>query len=510
MMSVTTGVTTDFPAIPLLWVLPLGIYLLSFVLVFASKPLVSHAWLVRRLPFLILLALWPTISKLNMPYAPLFLLYLFTLFAVSMVCHGQLARTRPEPRHLTEFYLLISLGGVLGGVFNSVVAPTIFSSVLELPLTLIVAGVLIPSLNTGTETTEMAAKKRRNDVLLPVLLGISMTAIILALSRVTAHMERPVEIAIFILVFGYSMVWCLSFGKRPLRFAAGLVALTAASSLYQGPYGRFLLKERSFFGVLRVANDPGNRLRYFFHGATVHGIQNLDSAKSREPLAYFDRSGPAGSILHALHARTTAIKPTWAVVGLGAGSLACYRQPGESLTFYEIDPAVMRIASDPRYFTFLEQCAPEAKVVLGDARLKIREAADASYDLIILDAFSGDTIPMHLLTREAMALYLRKLAPGGMLAFHMSNLHLRLEPPIGALAKDAGLVCVMDDDTAVTPSQFAQGKFASQWMVMARSPADLGELATDAHWKPVVPAAGTHVWTDDYSNLLNVIKWTGK
>lgn len=508
MMSITTALTTDFPAIPLLWVLPLGIYLLSFVLVFATRPPVSHAWLVKRLPFLILLSLWPGMSKMRLPYAPLFFLFLFTLFAVSMVCHGRLARSRPQTRHLTEFYLLISLGGVLGGIFNSIVAPMIFSSVLEFPMTLIFAALLIPSVSVERETKEVAAKKRRNDLLLPAALGLSMAAVILAESRFAGDVEHSVEVAIYILIFGYSMVWCLSFAKRPLRFAAGLVALMVASSLYQTASGKFFLRERSFFGVLSVSDDADKKLRYFFHGATVHGVQSLDSARSLEPLAYYDRTGPVASVVRAMQAKSVTTKRRWAVVGLGAGVMACFSQPGESLTFYEIDPAVVRIASDPRYFSFLQQCAPAARVVLGDARLKIREAEDHSYDFIILDAFSGDTIPMHLVTREAIALYLRKLAPGGVLAFHVSNLHLRLATPIAALARDSGLICMMDDDSLIGRPQAAQGKFPSQWIVMARSPADLGAIATDIRWKAISPPTSTNVWTDDYSNLLGAIKWT--
>jgi hypothetical protein len=194
-------------------------------------------------------------------------------------------------------------------------------------------------------------------------------------------------------------------------------------------------------------------------------------------------------------------------VGLGAGAMACYLQPGESLTYYEIDPTVKRIASDPRYFTFLSQCAPNAQIVLGDARLKLRAAKDGSYDLIVLDAFSGDSIPMHLVTREAFALYIRKLAPGGMLAFHISNLYLRLDPTLGALTQDAGLACLMADDTGIPQPMIDAGKFPSKWMVMARNQADFGALATDPRWKTVVVPPGTQVWTDDYSNLLRVIKW---
>jgi len=513
MMGVTTALTTDVPAIPLFWVLPLALYLLSFVLVFASRPPISHTWLVRRLPFLILITLWPTVSKINLPYWAVFPLYLMTLFAVAMVCHGELARSRPEVRRLTEFYLWISFGGVLGGIFNSLVAPVVFSTVVEFPLALILAAVLMPSLAPKQVSPDASAKARRNDLLLPLALGLSMVAVILVLSHVAVRQSRPLEMGVYILLFGYSMVWCLSFGKRPLRFAAGLIALAVASSFYHGAYGEFLLKERSFFGVLRVANDPAGKLRYLFHGATVHGIQSLDVAKSREPLAYYAKSGPAGAILRAMQAKTyrgsagELIQPRWAVVGLGAGAMACYKQPGESLTFYEIDPAVERIAADPRYFTFLSQCAPEAKTILGDARLKLRDAADGSYNLFVVDAFSGDTIPMHLITREALALYLRKLVPGGILAFHISNSHLNLAPIFGALAHDAGLVCLIDDDTLLTHAEADQGKSASQWVVMGRSRADLGSVATDAHWVPLDAPAGTQVWTDDYSNLLRVIKW---
>jgi len=509
MIGVTTVLTTDVPPIPLFWVLPLAIYLLSFVLVFASRPLISHNWLVRRLPTLLLLTLFPTISKMVIPLPILFLVYLLALLAVALVCHGELARTRPPVGRLTEFYLLISLGGVLGGIFNSLLAPVIFRSLVEFPLALIFAALLRPPIDHVPETPAKAAKARRSDLLLPLALGVTMASLILSFQHFGLKPSPP----LIILLFGYSMVWCLSFGKRPLRFALGLAALVAASSLYAGAYGKFLLKERNFFGVSRVANDQNGKLRYLFHGAIVHGIQNLDPAKSREPEAYYAKSGPAGGILQAMEAKSLLgnsadlLKPRWAVVGLGAGAMACYVQLGESLTFYEIDPNVRSIASDPSYFTFLSQCAPTAPIVLGDARLKLRDAADSSYDLIVLDAFSGDTIPMHLVTREALALYLRKLAPGGMLAFHISNNHLKLAPVFAALASDAGLVCLMDDDTVLTHAQFDEGKYPSQWGVMVRNRADLGQLATDRRWAPLLAPAGTQVWTDDYSNLIRIIKW---
>lgn len=509
MLGVTTQLTTDVPAIPLFWVLPLAFYLLSFVLVFAKRPPISHEFLIRRLPFLILIALIPTVCKTKLPLFVLIPVYLLALFAVALVCHGELARSRPKVSRLTEFYLWMSFGGVLGGIFNALVAPVVFSSVAEFPLVLLCAALLRPPIDISPLTPAKAARARRNDLLLPIALGLVMVAVIGGLTHAGLRPGRPMVI----LIFGYSMLWCLSFGKRPLRFAAGLVALLAAGSLFTGPFGTILHTERSFFGVSRVTNDPAGRFRNLFHGGTNHGIQSLNPATSRETLGYYTTSGPAGTILRAVQAKTLhnnagqARKPNWAVVGLGAGAMACYLQPGESLTYYEIDPTVMRIASDPRYFTFLSQCAPTSQIVLGDARLRLRDAPDGSYDLIVLDAFSGDTIPMHLLTKEALALYMRKLAPGGMLGFHISNLYLQLGPTLGALAHDAGLMCLTADDTGVSQAQIDEGKFPSQWLVIARSRTDLGALGTDVRWKIATVPPETQLWTDDYSNLLRVIKW---
>ena len=515
MMGVNTELTTDVPAIPLLWVMPLAIYLLSFILVFATRPPISHKWLVRRLPLLILFSLYPILSKSHLPLPLLFPLSMATLFAVAMVCHGELAQSRPGAARLTEFYLWISLGGVLGGLFNALLAPVLFSTVAEFPLVLVFAALLRPAIDLLPLTPVKAASARRNDWLLPLALGLCTVAAIALVN----HFQLATNLSAQILLFGYSLLACMAFGKRPLRFAAGLAALLLAFSLYSGAYGKSLYTGRSFFGVLRVANSPSGKLRYLFHGAIIHGIQTLDAQSnptgpaSRDPLAYYTRSGPAGSVIHAFEAKSLHSpsneprQPNWAVVGLGAGAMACYLQPGESLTFYEIDPAVERIARDPKYFTFLSQCAPTAPILLGDARLRMKAAPDASYDLIVLDAFSGDTIPMHLMTREALRLYLSKLAPGGILAFHISNSHLRLAPIFAALAQDANLVCRIDDDTALTHAEFDAGKSASQWMVMTRTPADLGALATDPRWTSVSIPPGTQVWTDDYSNLLRIIKW---
>jgi len=496
-LGITTALTTDIPAIPLFWVLPLAIYLLSFIFVFARKPLISHAWLIRRLPFLILGALFPVVSRSTLPILIWIPLDLLTLFGVAMVCHGELARIRPSTRHLTEFYLWISVGGVLGGIFNALVAPLIFRSVIEFPLVLALAALLRPPI----DVKESTPRARRLDVLLPVTLGLTLFAVIWILQSLGLRPGRAMNI----LIFGFSLEWCLSFGKRPVRFALGLVAILLASTLYTGPYGHILHTERSFFGVNRVTDDDHKQFRMLFHGGTVHGMQNLDPAKAREPLSYYTRLGPIGQVFAAFPARGG--DDAFAFVGLGAGSMACYLSPSQQLTYYEIDPAVERIAGDTRYFTFLRDCGPQARIVLGDARLSLRAAPDQRYRMIVVDAFSGDSIPVHLLTRQALQLYLTKLAPGGILVFHITNIHLNLQPVLATLAADAGLSCLVEDDTAVSEADIAKGRFPSTWVVMARHPNDLGRLASDARWKPLLDRRGSKIWTDDYSSVISIVKW---
>jgi hypothetical protein len=504
MLGATSALTADVPAIPLFWVIPLALYLLSFVLVFARRQVVSPAAFNQRLPMLILCGLVPGMLQTKLPLAALVILYSILLFSVAMVCHGELAASRPSVKRLTEFYLLMSLGGVLGGIFNSIVAPVVFHSVLEFPIILICAALLRrPVASEKPDATKTST--RRNDWLLPAILGVGTACVFLMFRRAGIIVSVPLSI----LIFGLALVFCLSFGKRPLRFGLGCAALFLASFLYVGPYGHILHTDRSFFGVYRVTNDQTGRFRYFLHGGTVHGIQSLNAALSRVPLAYYTADGPAGQVARAVQARMP--DAPWAIVGLGAGAMACLSPPSHSLTYYEIDPLVAKVAENPAYFTFLQNCAPQVKLELGDARLKLRNAPDAHYGLLVLDAFSGDSVPMHLLTREALALYLRKIAPGGIIAFHVTNQYLNLAPVLGNLAQDAQLACREENDANVSEQQSRDGKFASRWIVMARDPHDLEGLVNSsspgATWVPIQGHDGAKVWTDDYSNLLSVIRW---
>lgn len=492
MLSVTTYLSTDIAAIPLLWVIPLALYLLTFILVFARRPPIPHHVMTAVLPLVMLPLVLVLAARANEPLGLVMTTHLVAFFVASMVCHGELARDRPAPRHLTSFYLWLSLGGVLGGAFTALGAPLVFDRVVEYPL-MLVAACLVPSLAAPVAASRSS---RLLDLAVPAALGVAA----LALIRMLATGDPATAAARAGLVFGVLVFACLFSARRPVRFGLGIGAILLASSLYEGAEGRLLLQQRSFFGIHRVTIDRPARHHILLHGTTLHGMQSLDPARRREPLTYFHADGPLGQLFRAVGGTRGRV----AVVGLGAGSLACHAQPGQRWTFYEIDPVVERIARDRRFFTFLADCQPEAPVVLGDARLSLAGAPDGAYTLLILDAYSSDAPPVHLITREALALYLRKLAPGGILAFNISNRHLDLEPVLGRLAADARLTALTQDDDVSGAG--TTGKLPSQWMIMARSPADFGPLGQDPRWQPpgVDPGA---VWTDSFSSLLSVFRW---
>jgi hypothetical protein len=495
MLGITTTLTTDIPPIPFFWVLPLALYLLSFVLVFARKPLLPHAWLSRRVPLLVLAAAMPVVLKGVLPLGILIPLDLLTLLVVAVVCHGEAARSRPPARHLTEFYLWISIGGVLGGAFNALLAPAIFSTVMEFPIALVLAAMLCPPGNAVEDTP----RAQRLDYILPGALAFAVAAVILEMQSKAMAPGRLFNL----LVFGPAAICCLRFSSRPRRFGLGVAALILAGQFYAGPFGHIVHRERSFYGVYRVSDDAAMNYRVLFHGSTAHGIQSLNPAQRCEPLAYYTRSGPIGQVFEDIDPR---LKENVAVVGLGAGVMACYHTLNQQFTFYEIDPTVLSLARDPRYFTYLSNCAPPVRVVLGDARRSLRDAPAQGYGLIVLDAFSGDSIPTHLLTREALALYLSKLAPHGILVFHISNRYVDLHGVLADLAGDAGLWCLMSDEAPVSEQERQGGKLASWWIAMARSSNDLAALSSESHWRVLQPVPGSRVWTDDYSNVLSTLR----
>lgn len=505
MLSVTTYLSTNIATMPLLWVIPLALYLLTFVIVFAKRPLIPHRLMVRALPILLLPLLIAVIAQASDPLVLLFPLHLATFFVAAMVCHGELAADRPAATHLTEFYLWMSVGGAVGGIVNALLAPLLFATVVEYPLALALVGFLLPVLNSS-ETAQPnaphgAQRTRRRDLALPLGLGVLTAALIVGVPALGIA-PGPLRLA---LVFGLPMLLCFSFSRRPLRFGLGLAAILLASVLYQGDQGRLLYAERSFFGVSRVLLDHSGQYRLLAHGSTLHGTQSIDPARAREPLTYYYANGPLGQLFERY--RGPYAPQRIAAVGLGVGSVACYRQPDQEWTFYEIDPVVVRIAADPRFFSFMQECAGDASVVLGDARLSLAGGSAApAYDLMIMDAYSSDAIPVHLLTREALALYLSRLAPDGILAFHISNRYLDLAPVLATLAADADLTGLIQRDLGISRADSARGKRASEWVVLARNDTALRPLSGDTRWQPLVAAPATPLWTDDYSSLLRVLR----
>lgn len=492
LLSVTNYISTDIAAIPLLWVVPLSIYLLSFMLVFARRVYLPQELLQRFLPLVLLVLTFVMLSEATEPVGLLLAIHLVALFFVSMVCHGRLASLRPNSSQLTIFYLCMSIGGVLGGAFSSLLAPLLFNSLLEYPLVIVLACLLRPVPSTSSW----------HDLAWPVGLGVVMWAAFLALEQMgigSARMRMGI-------VLGPAALICYLFMHHPLRFALGIAALFLAGAVQQGAYGAVVYRDRSFFGVHRITFHQGGNVYQLVHGNTVHGRQSADPERRREPLAYYHRTGPIGQVFAAY--ATASPPPRVAVVGLGAGSLAAYGRAEQTFIYYEIDPHVLIMARDSGYFTFLRDSTAKVEVVLGDARLTLPDAPDAAFDLLVLDAFSSDAIPMHLLTRQAIQIYLDKLAPRGVLACNISNRYLDLEPVLGALAKDRRLACWTEKDFDLTPMQAREGKSPSQWVIMARAGTSLDRILALGRWQPVKAPANMAPWTDDFSNLLGVFKWT--
>jgi spermidine synthase len=498
LLGVTTYLSTEIAAVPLMWVVPLAIYLLTFILAFARKSIFFPTLLARALPILIVALVMAIDMQASEPIGGLMALHLAVFFVAALLCHGRLAADRPPTAHLTEFYLWMSVGGVLGGMFNALLAPLLFNAVIEYPVTLVLACAvgLAPAVSGGT----VRLRWTWLDWVGPALLGGLATGLMLWVQASRFRTDPTISG----LVFGLPALICYFFSRRPRRFVLGISALLIVGSFYEGQKGRVLYAERTFFGVHRVTLDTTGQYHLLVHGKTLHGMQSLDPARRLEPLAYYYRSGPIGQVMQ-LYAQDPSHKI--GVVGLGAGSLASYAQPGQSWTYFEIDPVVLKLARDNRFFTFLHDSPANMRVLLGDARLSLTHEPDGAFDLLLVDAYSSDAIPVHLVTREALALYLRKLAPGGLLAFHISNWHLNLEPVFANLARDAGLVCLVRDDTAVPPALLALGKSPSVWLVMSRQSGELAPLLHDPRWQPGRRNDQQAVWTDDYSSLLSVFRW---
>jgi hypothetical protein len=488
LLGVTTHISTDIAAVPLLWVLPLALYLATFVLTFAKREVVPHRWLVRGLPALILCCLLTMLLNIQMSW--LIPLHVVTFFVVAMVCHHELARRRPPAERLTAFYLWMSFGGMLGGVFNTLLAPQLFSGILEYPLLLAVAALVRPS---------PAYRRSRADswgvlVVLP-------TFVLLFCLGLWGIGALPASVTIRALLLQLAILLSIAYmaANRPQAFGAmALLFVCAIAFGRPSSSGTVLYAARSFFGVHRVVDAPDHTYHLLQHGSTTHGRQQISVGDRCDPTGYYHPSSPIGQLIAA---RTGHLESV-AVVGLGSGGMACYAESDRPWTFYEIDPLVEQIARNPRYFTHLQNSRGRLKVVLGDARVSLQRATEQTYDLIVLDAFSSDAIPIHLLTREAVRLYFSRLRPDGVVAVHISNRYLNLESILGALAERDGLASLANLDDRRTEAEAGVGKLASRWVMLARSDEPLSGLVGRPGWRSPRVDARAAAWTDDYSNIL--------
>ena len=494
------------------------------------------------------------------------LLHLATFFATALVCHGELARSRPSAAYLTEFYIWMSVGGVLGGMFNALVAPLVFNYVFEYPLAIALACMLRPAM----DDTRTPVRSRWLDLAFPLWLWFVLNAIgrfmipttwtslrwihppgdlvswvggalILAVTGLMAFacrnwLARAAIIFVVVALAGlagydtgihhrsFLKTWhdnsltevlqatalgvggaiCLCFVLRPLRFGMAIGAVLLAGQLWFDRDNDLLDVKRTFFGVLRVENDSGEKTHTLFHGSTIHGVQSTKEIARLEPWTYYHRGGPLGQVINNLMdlRKNTHI----GVIGLGTGTTAAYAEAGTEFTYFEIDPAVKQIAENPDYFTYLtdaKERSADIKIVLGDARISLTGQPSHYFDLIVVDAFSSDAIPIHLMTREAMQLYFEKLKPDGILMVHISNRYLRLAPVVGELAHHLGKTALLGDDNGAEE----EGKYRSEWVAVANDASRLEPLTEEDIWAPIPRDEAVGLWTDDFSNILAVLTW---
>ncbi|HET7026952.1 MAG TPA: fused MFS/spermidine synthase [Candidatus Limnocylindrales bacterium] len=503
--AVTNVIATDVVSAPLLWVGPLAIYLATFVVAFSPRAGRAARLAVGLAPAAVTLLWVPTASVGGWPIVPLVALEWLCLGVVGVALHGRLAADRPPADRLTDYYLVLSAGGVLGGAFVGIVAPSVFPGIWELPILLVgglaalawSGGPLVPSMpdepgpNPGFAFDPRPLLRGAPARLAPYLAVAFVLALVLVGGRSLAGeaVVRWLLIGALVLLGG-GQPWFLTASTALVLLLATLVLPDPA-----------LLRARSFFGVTEVLQPAGLDRTVLMNGTTVHGAQWIDPVRRDEPVGYYTRSGPLGDVFGALDALRPNARSI-GVVGLGAGGIAAYERPLDAMTFYEIDPVVVAVAADPRYFTYLADAPNRPAVVLGDARRSLAAVPPATHDVLVLDAFSSDAIPAHLLTVEAIADDARVLRPDGLLVVHVSNRYYGLTPAVAAAAAPIGMT-VLDRTYDPNASELDAGASPSEWIVATRDPAVIRHLANDG-WTGLAPTV--RPLTDDHPDLLRFLR----
>lgn len=499
MLATSTFISTDLLAMPLLWVLPLALYLLSFSVAFASNRTLADA-ITRYAPMTMIVFGGILMGGVTTAALLAVFIALMVLFVVSVSLHTRLFRLRPTPAHLTSFYLAMSFGGALGGVFSGLVAPVIFDWTWEYPILILATGLLMPQSFLAQQVARLWLMPRSRLIAIVIYVVVLAILFVLALGPIANDRASPFLLPTFVAI---SLLGIVAIGAR-LPY---MVVLASGLALFGGLQAlnlsiRSNARVRSYFGVYTVADAP--RRRTLIHGTTVHGVQLAGNpTRERTPTTYYVPGSGVGRVMTlapVLYGPAARI----GVVGLGTGTLACYHRPGQRWRFYEIDPTMVRIARRSR-FTFLSRCAPDTPVVIGDARLSLEQQADATLDVLALDAFSSDAVPMHLLTLEAFDTYGRVLSSRGTLAVHISNRYLNLVPVVAAAARAGGWHAAILN---YTPDPFEEDASKSAWVVMTRNADVFDAIRHDGgEWAYVRPRSGFHAWTDDYGTILPLLRF---
>jgi SAM-dependent methyltransferase len=496
MLAVTNHMLLNLASVPFLWVMPLAAYLITFMIAFARRFHLSPITLSRIVP-VVLLVLFPLVAadKLISSKLMWYVLgfHILVLFAGALLCHTALASRRPDTQHLTEFYFWVALGGALGGIFTAVVAPFVFKTVVEYPL-------LVAMVAFFRQRRDSDEKIDLFDWIYPAVLGLLIAAAWYALRWAMVD-DLSESWKISLSVDAVLVLIAFLFRKRQFRFALAMAVLIFGYHLALPTFlesSQTLYIARNFFGIKKVVYETDSNMRKLLHGDTLHGLESQDPALSGKPISYYHETGPAGDVMKLISDRPNQHV---GVVGLGTGSMAGYFRPNRHMTFFDIDPQIYDIAE--HFFTFLRRCSNSCDVIMGDGRLSIEKTPDSEFDVLMLDAFDSDSIPAHLVSREAVQMYLRKLKPNGMMLFHVSNRYMNVEGLVAALIVDGSLEGLVryDDDEEPT------GKTSSDYVVAARRPEDLGSLEHDENWSRVEKPSGIQPWTDDYSNMLKIVRW---
>lgn len=476
LIAVTQYITTNIASGPLFWIVPLALYLISFIIVFSRQPIISHQWITRQLPFFLVFTLLSFVK----PIGFILLAQLMGFFVLIMVCNGELAARKPDKAYLTEYYFWLALGGFLGGVFNGLIAPFIFNDIYEYYIAICLCVYLSPSYKPGGGKA----------ILFPLLLMIVLGCAYLLLPVLSKFGDINVWVETIEIV---AITIVLTWHQRPALLAMNIAVILIFIQVSRlSNLGDKIWHSRNFFGVSKIFS--AENLHVYIDGVTLHGAELLGN--QTQALTYYRPIFILSDLLHIEAKQPLQV----AIAGLGTGTLSCAFK-SDHTTFFEINPTVVAIANEPKYFTYLNHCPPQGGIIMGDARTKLAEVKPQNFDVILVDTFTSDAIPTHLITVDAVQMYLQKLNPQGMLILHISNSHVDLKPLLVAIAKQLNLIALEYEH-----QPFYRLDYASNWVVLTHNPQAAQHLQQLLKWRKLTANKTVAAWTDDYSNILGVIR----